>query len=304
MIVMAHSVGAVVAAAWVHDFAPPIRGLILATPAFRVKLYMPFAIPLLRLKEKLFGPGYVKSYVKARVLTHDPEQAKKYTADKKIFRQISIRMLLDLFDTSTRLLADAGAITTPVLMLSAGSDWVVKLGAQKIFFDGLSSSIKGMEVFPRTYHAIFHERNRGEIIARAKQFILDRFAEKPQPVSLLSADQRGYTKNEFDRLRAPGNPVFAFVRAGMKTIGRLSGGIKLGWKEGFDSGVMLDYVYANRPSGRTALGRAIDLSYLESIGWRGIRQRKIHLEKALERAIRDLASAGKPVHVVDIAAGG
>src|SRR5829696_43737 len=34
MIVMAHSVGAVTAAAWVHDFAPPIRGLVLAVPAF------------------------------------------------------------------------------------------------------------------------------------------------------------------------------------------------------------------------------------------------------------------------------
>src|SRR6185503_10950445 len=58
MVVMAHSVGAVTAAAWVHDFAPPIRGLILAVPAFRVKLYLPLAVPLLRLKQKLFGHGY------------------------------------------------------------------------------------------------------------------------------------------------------------------------------------------------------------------------------------------------------
>src|ERR1051325_8879522 len=304
MIVMAHSVGAVVAAGWVHDFAPPIRGLILATPAFRVKLYVPFAIPLLRLKEKLFGPGYVKSYVKARVLTRDPDQAEQYTADQKIFRQISVKMLLDLFDTSTRLIADAGAITAPVLMLSAGSDWVVKLGAQKKFFDGLSSAIKGMEVFPNTYHAVFHEKNRGEIIARAKRFILDRFAEEPRPVPLLSADERGYTKREFDRLRAPGNPIFSFVGAGMKAVGRVSDGVKLGLNDGFDSGVTLDYVYRNRPSGRTVLGRAIDRGYLESLGWRGIRQRKIHLEKILERAMRNVSSSGQPVHIVDIAAGG
>src|SRR5215207_3721305 len=45
MIVMAHSVGAVCAAAWVHDFAPPIGGLIVGAPAFEVKLYLPFAIP-------------------------------------------------------------------------------------------------------------------------------------------------------------------------------------------------------------------------------------------------------------------
>ena len=34
MVVLAQSVGAVTAAAWVHDYAPPIRGLILAVPRF------------------------------------------------------------------------------------------------------------------------------------------------------------------------------------------------------------------------------------------------------------------------------
>src|SRR3954464_12427974 len=33
MILVAHSVGAVIVAAWVHDYAPRIRGLVLATPA-------------------------------------------------------------------------------------------------------------------------------------------------------------------------------------------------------------------------------------------------------------------------------
>src|SRR5262249_33643285 len=36
--VIAQSVGGVLAATWVHDYAPKIRCLILATPAFKVKL--------------------------------------------------------------------------------------------------------------------------------------------------------------------------------------------------------------------------------------------------------------------------
>ena len=38
MAVVAQSVGAVLAATWVHDYAPPIRALVIATPALRVKL--------------------------------------------------------------------------------------------------------------------------------------------------------------------------------------------------------------------------------------------------------------------------
>jgi len=62
--------------------------------------------------------------------------------------------------------------------------------------------------------------------------------------------------------------------------------VELGWRNGFDSGLSLDYVYENTPRGVTALGRLIDKSYLDSIGWRGIRQRKAHLEKALRDVIQ------------------
>ncbi len=87
-VVLAHSVGGVIATAWVHDYAPPIRGLILATPAFRVKLYVPLAVPFLRLKQRVLGPGFVKSYVKAAMLTHDRDEAERYRADPLIFPQI------------------------------------------------------------------------------------------------------------------------------------------------------------------------------------------------------------------------
>jgi len=303
MVVMAHSVGAVTVAAWVHDYAPAIRGLILAVPAFRVKLYLPFAVPLLRLKQKLFGRGYVKSYVKAKMLTHDPQQAAAYQADGLIFRQIAINILLDLYDTSTRLMADAGAITVPTLMLTAGADWVVKPSAQQKFFDRLSSPVKQLEILPDFYHAIFHERNRQLVVDRARQFIQECFARPPQPASLLAADKTGFTKDEFDRLCQPGNPVFALLRGAMKTGGRLSRGIQLGWEAGFDSGRTLDYVYENQPQGVTPLGRAIDRGYLASIGWRGIRVRKTNLQTILRSAIESTHAEGKPVRLLDIASG-
>ncbi|HKP93329.1 MAG TPA: bifunctional alpha/beta hydrolase/class I SAM-dependent methyltransferase, partial [Chthoniobacterales bacterium] len=221
-IVLAHSVGAVTVAAWVHDYAPPIRAMILATPAFRVRLYVPFAIPSLRLKEKFFKSGSVKSYVKARMLTHDAEQAAKYDADPLIFRQIAVNVLLGLHDAGTRLLADAGAIHVPTLMLSAGRDWVVSLQAQRQFFDRLSSPVKRMHVFPAAFHAIFHETERAKVVERARAFIVEQFSQAAPKSSLLEADQYGHTWEEHERLKLRGSPHFALVRAGLKTGGRLS----------------------------------------------------------------------------------
>jgi alpha-beta hydrolase superfamily lysophospholipase len=304
MIVLAHSVGAVSVSAWVHDYAPPIRAMILATPAFRVRLYVPLAIPSLRLKQKFIGPGYVKSYVKSKMLTHDPEQAALYDADPLIFRQIAVNILIGLHDAGTRLLADAGAINVPTLMLSAGRDWVVSLKAQRQFFNALSSTEKRMHVFPAAYHALFHERERAQVIDRVRDFVRERFAKPMETPSLLGADKYGHTWEEHERLKLRGSPHFALVRGGMKTGGRLSKGIDLGWRSGFDSGLTLDYVYENKAQGKTLLGRLLDRNYLNSPGWRGIRQRKKNLETLLRRVIEKTHSEGRPVRIVDIAAGG
>jgi alpha-beta hydrolase superfamily lysophospholipase/SAM-dependent methyltransferase len=303
MIILGHSLGAISVLAWVHDYAPPIRAMILATAAFRVKLYVPFAIPILRLKQKLIGRGYITSYVKPGMLTHDQAQAAQYDTDALIFRQIAVNVLLDLHDTARRLLADAGAIHTPTLMLGAGKDWVVSLGAQRKFFNKLSSSVKQMSVFQNAYHAIFQEKDRHVIVRWVREFIIERFAQPPVAPSFLHADQIGYTRDEYERLNRRGGVRFAVARAGLKAAGRLSNGVDLGWRNGFDSGLSLDYVYENQPRGTTPLGRLIDKSYLNSIGWRGIRQRRAHLEKSLKSAIEKTHRNGCPVRILDIAAG-
>ncbi len=303
MIVLAHSLAAVTVTAWVHDHALPIRALILATAAFEVKLYVPLALPALRLQQKLFGSGKVTSYVRPTMLTHDAVEAARYEGDPLIFRQIAINLLLDLHDTAQRLLADAGAIQVPVLMLAAGRDWVVSLKAQREFFNGLSSPLKQMHVFPAMYHALFHESDRAQVIARIRAFIDERFAERPSTISLRDADKYGHTWEEHERLKLRGSPHFAALRAAVKIGARLSTGIGLGWKSGFDSGRSLDYVYENRPRGSSRLGRFVDANYLNSIGWRGIRQRKVNLEIALREVIGKLTEDGKPVRILDVAAG-
>jgi alpha-beta hydrolase superfamily lysophospholipase/SAM-dependent methyltransferase len=304
--VVAHSVGAVVAAAWVHDYAPPVRALVLATPALRVKLYVPLAIAGLRALSAVKKKAFVSSYVKSKMLTHDPEQAAAYDADPLISKQIAVNILLDLYDASTRLIKDAGAIATPTLVLGAGSDWVVKNSAAAQFYEGLSSPEKAMHVFPGMGHAIFHEAGRREVVDRVRSFLVRQFDAQP-------ADRVGplarYTRREYERLARPAKAwcprgwVFKGQVAAMKTVCRLSAGVRLGWRTGFDSGQSLDYVYRNGATGITPLGKVIDYFYLNAIGWRGIRQRRLHLDAALRSAVEATLARGEPARVLDIAAG-
>jgi Putative methyltransferase/Serine aminopeptidase, S33 len=263
----------------------------------------------LRLMQALRGNFFVNSYVKSKFLTHDVERQKSFDGDPLIARAISVNILLSLYEAAERIVADAQAITIPTQLLISGSDWVVHHKPQHQFFDRLGTTVKEKHVLDGFFHDTLGEANRQPAMAKVRDFILRRFQEKPQHVDLLQAHKSGATFEESAALAKPLSALsprglyWALVRANMKFGGLFSDGVRLGHQTGFDSGSTLDYVYRNKPTGLGPVGRMIDQQYLQSIGWRGIRQRKLHLEELLCKAMDALRAAGQPVRLLDIAAG-
>lgn len=307
--VVAQSVGAVIISTWAHDYAPKVRCLVLASPAFKVKLYVPFARPGLKLLHALRGNFFVNSYVKARFLSHDPERIASFENDSLIARPISVTMLLGLYEAAERIVADAQAIQVPTQLLISGADFVVHRKPQEDFFARLGSLRKEKHLLPGFFHDTLGERDRAHALSRARRFILRNFGEPVTRPSLLDADRLGATCAEAEELAAPlpkhslRDLYWRATRAGMRLGSSVSAGVKLGFDTGFDSGSTLDYVYRNQPTGKGTLGRLIDQNYLDSIGWRGIRQRKLHAEELLRLAMSKLREADSAVRIVDIAAG-
>ncbi|MFV3304971.1 bifunctional alpha/beta hydrolase/class I SAM-dependent methyltransferase [Pseudomonas sp. NY15181] len=309
MAVVAQSVGAVLISTWVHDYAPPIRSLVLASPAFKVKLYVPFARPGLKLARWWRGNFFVNSYVKSNFLTHDPERIASFDSDPLIARAISVNVLLGLYDAAERVVADAQAIQVPTQLLVSGSDFVVHRKPQQRFFDNLGTARKELHILPGFFHDTLGELNREQAVTRARRFILECFARAPERPDLRDADRFGYTCAEAEALATPlpsgsiRDLYWRATRANMRLGRLLSDGINLGFQTGFDSGSTLDYVYRNQPAGAGLVGRMIDRTYLESAGWRGIRQRKVNIEELLRLAMAELRKQGREVRILDIAAG-
>ena len=94
---------------------------------------------------------------------------------------------------------------------------------------------------------------------------------------------------------------WSVIRALLGTIGRTSKGIRIGYRHGFDSGTMLDYVYVNQARGLLGVGRLIDRVYLNAVGWRAIRARRELLQEVLQQEIA--RRPGREVFILDVAAG-
>lgn len=309
VIVIAQSVGAVMAATWVHDYAPKIRGLVLASPAFKVKLYVPFARQGLALMQKFRGIFYVNSYVKGKYLTHDPERIDSFNSDSLISRPIAVNILLDLYQTSQRIIDDANAITVPTQLLMSGDDYVVHHKPQHVFYERLNCAVKEKHILSGFYHDTLGEKDRHLAFEKINNFIDKLFAMPRVTHCYKNEDCWSHNADKYRELQAKlpfyslKNLYYVGLRLGMVSLGKLSDGVKLGFETGFDSGSTLDYVYRNQPQGKGALGRYIDKNYLNSPGWSGIRTRKANLEISIRQTIERLKQNDMPVRIVDIAAG-
>jgi alpha-beta hydrolase superfamily lysophospholipase len=307
--IVAQSVGAVIASAWVHDFAPTVRALVLASPAFRVRLYVPFARLGLTVLRKIYGGFNVNSYVAAPMLSHDVARVRSYDTDPLITRPISVDLLLALAHAGDRVVDDARAITTPTMLLISEHDAVVEHGPQHAFFVALGAATKERHVLEAFRHDTLGERDRAPVVAQVRRFLLDRFAAPVETFSWLDADRRSYTRDEAEALASPVSPFsvaglrWALARAALRFGALWSNGLSVGHRTGFDSGSSLDYVYRDEASGVGALGQLIDRLYLDQIGWRGIRERKALVEALIGSALKRLKAAGEPCVILDVAAG-
>ena len=306
--VVAQSVGGVLAATWVHDYAPKIRALCLASPAFDIKLYVPLAEPGLRVLNHLRGNFFVQSYVKARMLTHDPQRASDYEKDPLIARAISVRMLLGLYDASRRIVADAQNIHIPVQILSSAADFVVRDTPQFQFYQRLPHPYKEFHRLEGFYHDTLGELQRQIAVDKIRRFILQCFVQ-PLHLPVLNADQIGPGCAIAETLSTPlparsiKQLFWQFTRSQLKLGSLFSKGLKIGEDTGYDSGSTLDFVYRNKLESKNPIGKVIDYAYLNAIGWRGIRARKQNLELLLDQYANQLITAQQPLRILDIAAG-
>ena len=307
--VIGQSVGAVLSATWVHDYAPKIRALCLASPAFDIKLYVPFAEPGLRVLSKMKGNFFIQSYVKSNMLTHDVERAKSYDTDPKIARAISVRMLLGLYDASARIVDDAQNIFVPTQVLSSGSDFVVQQKPQHDFYQKLPHPQKKFHILDGFFHDTLGEKDRHIAIEKIRRFILQCFVQAYQSPDVLNADKIGpscaIAENLSSQLpqKSLKNIFWELTKKNLKIGSQFSQGLKIGEDTGYDSGSTLDFVYRNQTESQNPLGKIIDRQYLNAIGWKGIRVRKENIEHLLQKYADILIKKRKPLRILDIASG-
>lgn len=97
------------------------------------------------------------------------------------------------------------------------------------------------------------------------------------------------------------NIYYKFISLLLRTLSTLSEGIKIGYKYGFDSGNIMNYIYENQPQGNLYIGKIIDQAFLN--------QKTCKAFRAIKKIQKDFISSylekrrGQKTFIVDLASG-
>jgi len=156
LIVLGHSMGALVAACFAALRRRPIDGLVLSSPALDPGLNG-FQKLLLAILPRVAPNLAVGNGLNANYISHDPAVVAAYKADPRVHDRISARLARFIADGGPLVISRAAQWKVPTLLMYAGSDKLVNPRGSRTFIDAAPKDVVTSREFPGLYHEIFNE---------------------------------------------------------------------------------------------------------------------------------------------------
>ena len=151
-----HSMGGLIAARFATGGFGLVRGLMLSSPALRMRLTH-FQRLLLALGSAL-APGLaLASGLPAEGVSHDRGTQHGYVEDLLNHDRVAARVVRFMQDAIVHCMQDAPAFTLPLLLQFAGDDLLVDPTGSEQFYGLLPASAKTKHRYDAAYHEIFNE---------------------------------------------------------------------------------------------------------------------------------------------------
>ncbi len=132
-----------------------------------------------RLMSRLAPTLAIPSGIPSSDLSHDPEVAPAYDADPLIPKKVTVRWFTEVTAIHAAVRDRGADYPVPCLVLQAGDDRIVDVGASRRFGEALPKDRGRYEELPGLYHEIFNEveADREKAFAFVDEWLEDRLAE-------------------------------------------------------------------------------------------------------------------------------
>jgi alpha-beta hydrolase superfamily lysophospholipase len=158
LFLLGHSLGGLIATAFVLDRQARVDGLILSSPFFRLKLAVsPLKLAAGRLASRLWPGLRLPTGLRGTDVTRDPELQADFERDPLNNKHGTARWFTEATRMQDEVLARAREITLPCLFMQAGADRVADPRGTEEVFARLGSSDRTLKLYADQYHELFNE---------------------------------------------------------------------------------------------------------------------------------------------------
>jgi alpha-beta hydrolase superfamily lysophospholipase len=161
-LLLGHSMGGLFAACYAVRALSPLGGLILSSPALRIKLSGAQRLLLQILGAITPGLG-IPNGLQSRYLSHRQDVVDAYDSDPLVHRKISARLLRAMLQAIEVAHAQTARIAVRTLLVVAGDDHLVDASGSEDFFRKLAPGAGTMHSYPGYYHEVFNEAEAGRV---------------------------------------------------------------------------------------------------------------------------------------------
>jgi alpha-beta hydrolase superfamily lysophospholipase len=109
-------------------------------------------------------------------LTRDEEAARAIVEDPLFHQRGTARLMAAFTRVKTDILARAGELRLPLLLLHGSEDQIASPDGSRRFFEGAASADKERKVYAGARHNLFHETNRLEVFDDLERWVEPRLA--------------------------------------------------------------------------------------------------------------------------------
>lgn len=171
-VIFAHSLGALVTLRLLQSRRIECSALTLSSPALGIAVAVPqFKQKLARVAQKWMPSLTMFNEIRYEDLSHDEEMLRSYRTDTLRHDKISPGLFLSMLECFPLALQDAEQLTMPVLMQLSGEDKIVSAEASRTLFERLPNKKNQLIVYQESFHEIYNDREREQVIADLKKFI-------------------------------------------------------------------------------------------------------------------------------------
>ncbi|MFD0557131.1 alpha-beta hydrolase superfamily lysophospholipase [Stackebrandtia endophytica] len=163
VVLIGHSMGGMIAAAFAQRHGTELTALVLSGPVLGS---WPEATSLLELPEIPFAP------IDVSTLSRDDEVGLRYQSDPLVWHGPFKRPLLEALDRCLKRINEGGRLgSLPTLWLHGEADALVPLSGTRGGIERIKGENLTERIYPQARHEVFNETNRDEVLSDVVEFI-------------------------------------------------------------------------------------------------------------------------------------